>query len=239
MRKPVAIDDEDERTITPEMLLTAYRFGVFPMAEAGDDDTIYWIDPKHRGIIPLDRFHVPKRLARTLRSGRFQLTADRAFADVIHACADQTLTRPSTWLNEQLISLYIELHRRGHAHSVETWLDGKLVGGLYGVSLGAAFFGESMFSRATDASKVALVDLVGRLHRGGYVLLDTQFVTSHLAKFGAIEIEQEEYRRRLQHALTLPGHFPVEDAQPGSGSTSGTTSSGPVSGSAHPVSQTS
>ncbi|HEX2527787.1 MAG TPA: leucyl/phenylalanyl-tRNA--protein transferase [Geminicoccus sp.] len=239
MRKPVAIEDDDERTITPEMLLTAYRFGVFPMAEAGDDETIYWIDPKHRGIIPLDRFHVPKRLARTLRAGRFQMTADRAFAQVIRACADQTPTRPSTWLNEQLIGLYVELHRRGHAHSVETWLDGELVGGLYGVSLGAAFFGESMFSRATDASKAALVDLVARLHKGGYVLLDTQFVTSHLSRFGAIEIEQEEYRRRLQYALTLPSLFPVEEVQPGSGSTSGVTSSGPASGSAQPVSQTS
>ena len=239
MKRRQGIDDEDERTITPEMLLTAYRFGVFPMAESGDDETIYWIDPKHRGIIPLDRFHVPRRLERTMRSGRFTITADRAFADVIQACADRTEVRPSTWLNGQLIDLYVELHRRGHAHSVETWLDGELVGGLYGVSLGGAFFGESMFSRATDASKVALVDLVARLQRGGYVLLDTQFVTSHLNRFGAVEIEQAEYRRRLQHALVQPAWFPLDDAQPGGTSSSGTTPSGPGCGSEQAVSQTS
>ncbi|WP_051329060.1 leucyl/phenylalanyl-tRNA--protein transferase [Geminicoccus roseus] len=237
MRDPAAIDeDEDARTITPEILLTAYRLGVFPMAEAHDDPTIHWINPKHRGIIPLDRFHVPRSLAKTFRSGRFALTADEAFDRVIRACAEATEIRPSTWLNPQLIELYGALHRRGHAHSVETWQDGRLVGGLYGVSIGGAFFGESMFSRATDASKVALVELVRRLRAGGYVLLDTQFVTSHLTRFGAIEIPQAEYQRRLHHAMMLNAVFPKDGVQPG-----GTTLAGGSgrSGSMQPVSHTS
>jgi leucyl/phenylalanyl-tRNA--protein transferase len=240
MEDPAATeDDQDERTITPEILLTAYRLGVFPMAEAHDDPVIHWINPKRRGIIPLDRFHVPRRLARTLRSGRFVMTADMAFDQVIRTCAEATETRPSTWLNPQLIELYGELFRRGYAHSIETWQDGALVGGLYGVSIGGAFFGESMFSRATDASKAALVDLVGRLRAGGYVLLDTQFVTSHLTRFGAIEIPQGEYQRRLQHAVMQTAHFPVATAQPGGEPAGAAPSAGSGSGSAQPVSQTS
>jgi leucyl/phenylalanyl-tRNA--protein transferase len=236
MAGPAPIDDEDERTITPEILLTAYRLGVFPMAETHDDPTIHWINPKRRGIIPLDRFHVARRLARTMRSGRFSITADRAFAEVIRACAEPTETRPSTWLNRELIDLYIELHHRGHAHSIETWQDGALVGGLYGVSIGGAFFGESMFSRTTDASKVALVDLVSRLRQGGYVLLDTQFVTSHLTTFGAIEIPQAEYHKRLHHALTLDARFPKDPVQPGSGKVGAASPADGSSGSSQPVS---
>lgn len=237
MTDRTAIDDGDERTITPEILLTAYRLGVFPMAEAHDDPTIHWINPRRRGIIPLDRFHLPRRLARTLRAGRFTITADRAFPDVIRACAASTESRPSTWLNPELIDLYVELHRRGHAHSVETWQGGALVGGLYGVAIGAAFFGESMFSRATDASKAALVELVARLRAGGYVLLDTQFVTSHLSRFGAVEISQGEYQHRLRQALELHGRFPTAPVQPGG--SPAPSASGTASGSAHPVSQTS
>jgi len=242
MRDPAAPDqDEDERTITPEILLTAYRLGVFPMAEARDDPTIHWINPKRRGIIPIDRFHLPRRLARTIRSGRFQMTADRAFDQVIQACAAPTEARPSTWLNDQLIQLYNELFRRGLAHSVETWQDGSLVGGLYGVSIGAAFFGESMFSRATDASKVALAELVQRLRAGGYVLLDTQFVTGHLARFGAIEIPQGEYQRRLHHATMLSAQFPQDPVQPapGTGLDSSGAPGGTSSGAEQPITQTS
>jgi leucyl/phenylalanyl-tRNA---protein transferase len=240
MNDPAGIDqDEDERAITPEILLTAYRLGVFPMAEAHDDPTIHWINPKRRGIIPLERFHVPRRLARTIRSGRFAMSADRAFDQVIRNCAAATEARPNTWLNPELIALYGELHRRGHAHSVETWQDGVLVGGLYGVSIGGAFFGESMFSRTTDASKAALVDLVARLRAGGYVLLDTQFVTSHLTRFGALEIPQSEYQRRLHHAMMMSARFLVDDAAPQPGVAAGPASPDTSSGSAQPVSQTS
>ena len=238
MRDPRTSGNELDQGITAEILLSAYRLGVFPMAEAQDDPTIHWINPKRRGILPLDRFHVPRRLARTIRSGLFATTADRAFNTVIRACAEPTPSRPNTWLNAKLIELYGALFRRGHAHSIETWRDGMLVGGLYGVSIGAAFFGESMFSRTTDASKVALVDLVGRLARGGYRLLDTQFLTSHLATFGAVEIERSDYQLRLHHALLLESSFPTEPLQP-CGVTGGASAPGAVDGSAQPVSQTS
>ena len=238
MSDPRTIENDGGQTITAEILLTAYRLGVFPMAEAHDDPTIHWINPERRGVIPLDRFHVPRRLGRTIRSGRFKSTADRAFNAVIRACADATETRPNTWLNPRLIELYEQLFRRGDAHSVETWQEGRLVGGLYGVSIGAAFFGESMFSRATDASKVALVDLVGRLRVGGYQLLDTQFITGHLAAFGAVEIARTDYQRRLHHALMSNGRFPAVLDQSG-GDAVGAASSGTGTGSAHPVSQTS
>ena len=225
-------DSTGERTITPEILLTAYRLGLFPMAEAHDDATIHWYEPRRRGILPLDRFHVPRRLARTARAGRFTITVDRSFREVIQACGEPAPDRPSTWLNDELVELYVELHQRGHAHSVETRIGDELVGGLYGVSLGGAFFGESMFSRATDASKIALADLVTRLVRGGYVLLDTQFITDHLARFGAVEISRQDYRRRLSAALSISAVFPTEGGQPGL----------PVPaarGSLHPVTQTS
>jgi leucyl/phenylalanyl-tRNA---protein transferase len=193
--------------LTPDLLLCAYASGLFPMANDRDDPTIHWIDPKRRGVLPLHRFHEPRSLRRTIRRGLFEVRVDRAFAQVIEACAEARPERPRTWLNDELIALYCALHRRGYAHSVEAWADGRLVGGVYGVSLGAAFFGESMFTRARDASKVALAALVERLRAGGYRLLDTQFVTDHLRRFGAIEIARERYRRELQRALATTAVF--------------------------------
>lgn len=187
--------------ITPELLVRAYRAGFFPMAETRDGDRLYWLDPEKRGVLPLDGFHLPRRLLRTVESGQFDVTADQDFAGVIAGCAEPRPGREDTWINPQIEALFGELHRRGVAHSVETWRGGSLVGGLYGVALGGAFFGESMFSRATDASKVALVHLMARLRLGGYVLLDTQFVTSHLTRFGAHEIARDDYKRRLAAAL--------------------------------------
>lgn len=193
--------------VTPELLLCAYASGVFPMANDRYDPTVHWIEPKRRGILPLDAFHQPRSLRKTLRRRRFETRADTAFAEVIEACAEPRPERPRTWLNDELIDLYCTLHRLGYAHSVEALEDGRLVGGLYGVSLGAAFFGESMFSLEPDASKVALVDLVGRLRAGGYRLLDTQFVTDHLRRFGAIEISRQRYREELRIALGTPAVF--------------------------------
>lgn len=190
--------------LTPQLLLNAYSQGIFPMAE---DGVIYWYDPDPRTIIPLDTFHVPRSLARTIRRGRFEVRADTAFRAVMEACAEPAPGREVTWINEEIIMIYCELHALGFAHSVETWQDGALVGGLYGVSLGGLFAGESMFSRATDASKVALVYLVERLRRGGFVLLDTQFMTNHLQRFGAIEISRTEYLARLTQALKRWARF--------------------------------
>lgn len=195
-------------------MLRAYAIGVFPMAEHRHDKRVFWVDPERRGVIPLDRFHVPGRLRRTFRSGRFEIVADRDFRAVIEACAEARPMRRSTWISDRIVELYAELHGRGFAHSVEAWRDGRLVGGLYGVSLGAAFFGESMFSREADASKVALVHLVGRLRIGGYRLLDTQFVTDHLARFGALEVDRSEYRRLLEDALRTQGDFYCRGAPP-------------------------
>jgi leucyl/phenylalanyl-tRNA--protein transferase len=194
--------------LTPEILLRAYAEGLFPMAERRGDPTLYWVSPERRGIIPLDTFHVPRRLARTIRSGAFTVTADRAFRDVMKACAAPTPERPESWINDEILRLYTALHLGGHAHSIECWQDGKLAGGLYGVRLGSAFFGESMFSRRRDASKVALVHLVDGLKRGGFVLLDTQFITAHLARFGAIEIPRERYLLKLQDALNREAIWP-------------------------------
>src|SRR6201995_3523619 len=163
--------------LTPEILLRAYAEGLFPMAERRGDPTLYWVSPEKRGIIPLDDFHVPRRLSRTIRSGRFQITSDLAFGDVMRACAAPAEGREQTWINDEILRLYSALHVGGHAHSLECWQSGELAGGLYGVSLGGVFFGESMFSRARDASKVALVHLVARMRLGGYLLLDTQVVT--------------------------------------------------------------
>ncbi|HYG87384.1 MAG TPA: leucyl/phenylalanyl-tRNA--protein transferase [Azospirillum sp.] len=193
--------------LNAQLLLRAYAAGIFPMAESADSRDLYWFDPEQRGILPLDGFHVPKRLKRTLRTAPFEIRFDSAFRAVIEACAQPTAERPKTWINADIIRLYTELHEQGFAHSVETWREGRLVGGLYGVSLGAAFFGESMFSRETNASKVALVHLVARLRAGGFTLLDTQFVTEHLSRFGAVEIPRTEYRRRLAQALTRYGEF--------------------------------
>lgn len=189
-------------------LLKAYAIGVFPMAMSRDDPELYWFDPEVRGVIPLDTFHVPRRLARTLRSGAFSVSADQAFAEVMRQCALPRPGHPETWINDRIIELYSELHRRGHAHSVECYdATGRLVGGLYGVSLGAAFFGESMFSLARDASKIALCALVAWLREGGFVLLDTQYLTPHLKQFGTMEIPRAEYRSRLQQAIKGRGEF--------------------------------
>jgi leucyl/phenylalanyl-tRNA---protein transferase len=198
--------------LTPEILLRAYAEGLFPMAERRGDPTLYWVSPEKRGIIPLDTFHVPHRLARTVRSGRFTVTADRAFRAVMQACAAPAPGREETWINEEILRLYTALHAGGHAHSIECWQAGTLAGGLYGVRLGAAFFGESMFSRARDASKVALVHLAQALRRGGFVLLDTQFITAHLARFGAIEIPRERYLVRLADALNREAIWPFSQA---------------------------
>ncbi len=193
--------------LTPDMLLRAYAIGVFPMAEDRDDPELFWVDPRMRGIIPLDDFHVPRRLQRTVRSGRFHVTFDHAFEEVIEGCAEATDMRPRTWINDRIVTLYTSLFHMRHAHSVECWRDGELVGGLYGVSLGGAFFGESMFSRDRDASKVALVHLVARLQSGGFRLLDAQFTTDHLGQFGAREIPRKEYRIMLAEALNREAHF--------------------------------
>ena len=195
--------------ITAELMLRAYRHGLFPMAETRRGERLYWLDPDKRGVLPLDRFHVPRRLARTVLSGPFAVRVDCDFAGVIGGCAAAVPGREDTWINPQIERLFGELHQLGHAHSVETRLDQELVGGLYGVSIGGAFFGESMFSFARDASKVALVHLVALLRLGGYRLLDTQFVTGHLAQFGAEEVAREEYKAQLAAALEAPAEFPA------------------------------
>ena len=188
--------------ITPDLMLRAYRAGLFPMAESRRGDRLYWLDPERRGIIPLrDGFHLPKRLLRTVLSGPFRVTANADFAGAIAGCAAPAPGREDTWINPEIEALFLTLHRQGHAHSVEVWEGEAMVGGLYGVILGAAFFGESMFSRVRDASKVALVHLVARLRLGGFALLDSQFLTEHLAQFGAHEIPRAEYKRRLADAV--------------------------------------
>ncbi|WP_374655327.1 leucyl/phenylalanyl-tRNA--protein transferase [Phenylobacterium sp.] len=191
----------------PRELLECYARGVFPMADAREDDRVFLIDPEKRGVAPLDAFHVPRRLARTVRRDPFEIRMDTAFARVVLECAAPKPGRTETWINGVIEDLYGQLHEMGHAHSVECWLDGELVGGLYGVSLGGAFFGESMFSRRTDASKVALVHLVARLIADDFLLLDTQFITDHLTTFGAVEIPRVEYHRRLARALEHRAEF--------------------------------
>src|SRR3569833_4442431 len=195
--------------LTPEILLRAYAEGLFPMAERRGDPTLYWVSPEKRGIFPLDTFHVPRRLARTVRSGRFTVTADAAFRDVMLACAAPAPGREETWINDEILRLYTALHAGGHAHSIECWQDGELVGGFFGVRLGVAFFGESMFSRARDASKVALVHLVDTLKRGGFTLLDTQFLTNQLTSLGAIEVPRAEYLVLLNQALNTKTNKPL------------------------------
>jgi leucyl/phenylalanyl-tRNA--protein transferase len=193
--------------ITPEVLLKAYACGIFPMAENAEDPTLYWIEPEQRGIFPLDHFHVPARLARTVRSDRFTVAINRDFDAVIDGCAEPKLGRSRTWINARIRSLYRKLHERGHCHSVEIYDGDHLVGGLYGVSLGGVFFGESMFHRARDASKIALIHLVARLKAGNYRLLDTQFVTEHLKIFGAIEVPRRQYHKLLEEALAGEADF--------------------------------
>ena len=188
--------------LTPVLVLAAYARGLFPMAEKRDDPHLYWVSPEKRGIIPLEEFHVPRRLARTVRSGRFTVTTDRAFVQVMQGCAAPAAGREESWINAEILRLYTALAASGHAHSVECWREGTLVGGLYGVKLGAAFFGESMFSCERDASKVALVQLVETLKRGNFTLLDTQFLTAHLAGFGALEVPRERYLTLLEKALS-------------------------------------
>jgi leucyl/phenylalanyl-tRNA--protein transferase len=196
--------------LTPALLLRAYAAGIFPMAESAEDSELFWVDPERRGVLPLDAFHLPRRLRRTLRHGGFEVACDQDFAGVIAGCAESTAERPKTWINGEIAKLYEALYRQGYAHSLEARIDGALVGGLYGVTLGAAFFGESMFSRVTDASKVTLAHLVARLRIGGFQLLDTQFVTSHLERFGVTEISRAAYRRRLDRALAAKAYFPAE-----------------------------
>jgi leucyl/phenylalanyl-tRNA--protein transferase len=194
--------------ITPQVLLKAYACGIFPMAESADDNALYWIEPERRGILPLDDVHIPKSLARTIRRGGFEVKVDHDFEGVIDGCAAPRAGRRSTWINGRIRSLYRELFKLGHCHTVEVWQDGKMIGGLYGVHLGRAFFGESMFSTARDASKIALVYLVARLKYGGFTLLDTQFVTGHLARFGAIEVSRQEFQGLLEGALGSQGRPP-------------------------------
>ncbi|WP_027684883.1 leucyl/phenylalanyl-tRNA--protein transferase [Rhizobium leguminosarum] len=190
--------------ITPEILLRAYSIGLFPMAESADDPEIFWVEPELRGVLPLDHFHVSKSLAKTVRKKSFEIRFDHAFDQVIAACAEETSGRPSTWINRTIRSLYSTLFDMGHAHTVEAWEGDELVGGLYGVSLGSAFFGESMFSRRTDASKICLVHLVDRLRERGFTLLDTQFTTEHLKTFGAIDVPKADYALMLSAAMESP-----------------------------------
>jgi leucyl/phenylalanyl-tRNA--protein transferase len=192
-------------------LLACYARGIFPMADAREDARVFLIDPERRGVLPLERFHVSRRLARTVRAERFEVRVDTAFHDVVLACAAPAPGRVETWINRPIERLYLKLHEMGFAHSVECWQGAVLVGGLYGVALKSAFFGESMFSRTRDASKVALVHLVGRLVAGGFTLLDAQFMTDHLSQFGAEEIGRREYHRRLQRALAADADFQRAD----------------------------
>ena len=193
--------------LTPDLLLAAYAQGIFPMGETRDTPGVYWVEPQRRGVIPLDGLHISRTLRRTLLADTFRVTVDTAFDDVMLECASPAPGREESWINDTIRRVYGELHARGNAHSVEAWQDGELVGGLYGVRLGGAFFGESMFSRVADASKVALVHLVARLRAGGFRLLDTQFVTAHLARLGAVEIPRGEYRRLLRAALPVEADF--------------------------------
>lgn len=195
--------------ITPEILLKAYAAGIFPMAEDADDPSLFWVEPRERGIIPIHGFHVPKRLARTVRADLFEIRVDRDFDGVVAGCASVGTDREKTWISGRIRQLYGALYDRGHCHTVEVYREGRLVGGLYGVRLGGAFFGESMFHAVRDASKIALVHLVARLKAGGFTLLDTQFVTEHLAQFGAIEVPRREYKLLLRDALDQAGEWQV------------------------------
>lgn len=195
--------DDATPPISARLLLEAYASGIFPMAESADSREVFWVDPKSRGILPLDGLHVSRSLAKAIRKGDFRVRINYRFLDVVRSCA----MREETWINDEILSLYLDLNRIGYAHSIEVWRDGRLIGGLYGVALGGAFFGESMFSTERDASKIALVYLVARLRAGGFTLLDTQFVTDHLERLGAVEIPRAEYHRRLEAALRVPADF--------------------------------
>jgi leucyl/phenylalanyl-tRNA---protein transferase len=226
----------EPQPLDPDILLRAYARGIFPMADGRDAPEVYWVEPKRRGILPLDGFHLSSSLAKTLRSGRFETTTDQAFGQVVTLCAEAAADRPSTWINAQIETAVSTLHSIGHAHSIETWQDGVLVGGLYGVRLGKAFFGESMFSRATDASKVALAHLVARMRVGGFSLLDCQFLTPHLATLGAVEVSRAAYLQSLDAAVSgqIEGDWfgfdrLVDDAA-GASPPLTTSVSGPISG---------
>jgi leucyl/phenylalanyl-tRNA--protein transferase len=197
----------DKPDITPDLVLSALAAGYFPMAESRQAPDLHWYVVQNRGVLPLEAFHVPRRLARTVRRDVYRVTVNRAFREVMELCAEPAPDRPQTWINDQIIDLYTELHRMGHGHSVEAWQGARLVGGLYGVALGAAFFGESMFSRATDASKVALVHLVARLKAGGFSLLDAQFLNRHLLQFGAVEVSRHVYEALLETAIRGKADF--------------------------------
>jgi leucyl/phenylalanyl-tRNA--protein transferase len=199
--------DDFSLSITPQVVLKAYACGIFPMAESAEDPSIYWIEPRERGVLPLDAFHVSRRLARAVRRDDYEIRIDHDFGAVIDACAEPAPGRRKTWINSEIRRLYGELFRIGHVHTVEMRREDRLVGGLYGVSLGAAFFGESMFHRETDASKIALVHLVARLRYGGFELLDTQFVTDHLKRFGAIEVPRKRYQQMLERAIARKADF--------------------------------
>jgi leucyl/phenylalanyl-tRNA--protein transferase len=199
-----------EPELTPELLLSAYSIGLFPMAESSDDPFLHWLDPDIRGAALLKDFRVPRRLRKTIRKRPFEIRINTAFKATMEYCAQSTNDRPDTWINDTIIQLYTELHYQGQAHSVECWQDNRLVGGLYGVSLGTAFFGESMFSRQTDASKIALVSLVILLLKGGYTLLDCQFWTEHLSQFGIQQMERKDYHQLLQQAMGSTGQFSNE-----------------------------
>jgi leucyl/phenylalanyl-tRNA--protein transferase len=199
--------DSASSEITPDILLRAYACGIFPMAESADDPTIFWVEPEQRGVIPLQGFRISSRLARTVRSDIFRITVNTAFKQTIDGCAAPQAGREDTWINRRIRDLYSSLHDIGHCHSVEAWDGDELVGGLYGVTLGSAFFGESMFHRARDASKVALVHLVARLAAGGFILLDTQYVTEHLRTFGAVEVPRTRYRKLLDDAIGVDADF--------------------------------
>jgi leucyl/phenylalanyl-tRNA--protein transferase len=194
-------------TITPQVLLKAYSVGVFPMAESADDPALYWIEPEERGVLPLDGFHVSHSLKKSVRHAGFEIRVDTAFEQVMRHCAEKTPDRTETWINARILKLYAQLHKMGCCHSIEAWRDGQLVGGLYGVRLGGVFFGESMFARATDASKVALVHLVARLNFGGFKLLDAQFLNSHLEQFGCLTIPKARYRPILDAAQDAEADF--------------------------------
>ncbi|MCB1532030.1 MAG: leucyl/phenylalanyl-tRNA--protein transferase [Alphaproteobacteria bacterium] len=197
--------------LTPELILEAYRHGLFPMAYSGDSEYVHWICPELRGQLPIAELHIPRRLNQTLRAAPFDIRIDIGFEAVMRACAEKRQKRPETWINEEIIESFCALHERGHAHSVECWDGSKLVGGVYGLKIGAAFFGESMFSRARDASKIALVHLTARLWRGGFRIFDTQFINDHLKQFGVYEIPHERYMQHLNDALGHNADFALND----------------------------
>lgn len=199
-----------QHVLTPELLLHAYQQGVFPMADSADSLDVQWICPSIRGLLPIQQFHVPKTLKKTVEKAPYDVTIDTAFEQVIKACAQKRDNRQETWINDQIIEAYTQLHELGHAHSVECWLDGELVGGIYGLKIGAAFFGESMFSTCRDASKVALVHLTARLWQGGFQLFDTQFVNDHLLQFGVYEMAHEDYMNDLQKNIHKPADFALK-----------------------------